>query len=133
MTQEYHNINKPKHYNIHSSGIECIEITKYMPFCLGNAIKYIWRAGLKNDDVIEDYKKAIWYLKEQAGFNHHVNFLPEIMDKINTLCCYNDILSRVLIIYNRQEFKQFEKCTQIIYLLQNIINNLEKLKDNQCQ
>ena len=31
---------------------------------LGNAIKYIWRADLKND-AIEDLKKAVWYLQDE--------------------------------------------------------------------
>jgi hypothetical protein len=35
-----------------------------MGFCLGNAIKYIWRADLKND-AIEDLKKAIWYIERE--------------------------------------------------------------------
>ena len=52
----------PKHYTNHPSGIECIEITKHMNFCLGNAIKYIWRAGLKND-AIEDLEKAKKYIE----------------------------------------------------------------------
>ena len=56
------NISHPKHYTEHPSGVECIEITKHMNFCLGNAIKYIWRAGLK-DDALQDLKKAEWYIK----------------------------------------------------------------------
>ena len=35
-----------------------------MGFNLGNAIKYIWRADLKND-AIEDLKKAVWYLQDE--------------------------------------------------------------------
>jgi hypothetical protein len=54
-------VNSPKHYTSHPSGVECIEITKHMGFCLGNAIKYIWRADLKHD-AIEDLKKAVWYI-----------------------------------------------------------------------
>jgi len=56
------NIKHPKHYTSHPSGIECIEITKHMNFCIGNAIKYLWRAGLKNDTV-EDLGKAIKYIE----------------------------------------------------------------------
>ncbi len=51
----------PPHYQAHPSGVECITITKHMNFCLGNAIKFIWRAGLKGD-AIEDLEKARWYL-----------------------------------------------------------------------
>ena len=64
-------VNHPKHYTSSkakcqscNSGIECIQITEHMGFCLGNAIKYLWRADLKND-AIEDMKKAIWYIKRE--------------------------------------------------------------------
>jgi hypothetical protein len=55
----------PPHYLAHPSGVECIQITEHMNFCLGNAVKYIWRAGLKSDDPVEDLKKAIWYLNRE--------------------------------------------------------------------
>jgi hypothetical protein len=56
------NINHPKHYTSHPSGVECIDITKHMDFLLGNAFKYIWRYDLK-EDKIEDLEKAIFYIK----------------------------------------------------------------------
>lgn len=62
--QSEDNVNNPKHYTSHQSGIECIQITEHMGFNLGNAIKYIWRADLKND-AIEDMEKAIWYIKRE--------------------------------------------------------------------
>jgi len=58
-------VNNPKHYTEHPSGIDCIQITEHMGFCLGNAIKYIWRADLKHDDAIEDLRKARWYLDRE--------------------------------------------------------------------
>ena len=57
-------VNHPNHYTNHPSGIECIQITEHMSFCLGNAVKYIWRADLKND-AIEDLKKARWYIDRE--------------------------------------------------------------------
>lgn len=59
-------VNHPKHYTSHPSGIECIQITEHMGFNLGNALKYIWRADLKND-AIEDMKKAAWYIQREIG------------------------------------------------------------------
>lgn len=59
------NINHPKHYTSHPSGVECIQITEHMNFCLGNAIKYIWRANDKGG--VEDLKKAIWYLNREIN------------------------------------------------------------------
>lgn len=65
-------VNSPKHYTSHPSGIECIEIAKHYDFCIGNAIKYLWRAGLKKEEgysdknkEVEDLKKAIWYINEK--------------------------------------------------------------------
>lgn len=57
-------VNSPKHYTFHPSGIECIQITEHMGFCLGNAIKYIWRADLKAN-AIEDLEKARWYITRE--------------------------------------------------------------------
>ena len=64
ISQVYQNVNNPRHYTSHPSGIECIQITEHMGFCLGNAVKYIWRADLKND-AIEDLKKALWYIERE--------------------------------------------------------------------
>ena len=59
------NIN-PDHYKSHPSGVECIEITKHHDFCIGNAIKYLWRAGLKDSSKeIEDLEKAVWYINKK--------------------------------------------------------------------
>ena len=55
-------VSHPKHYTKHPSGVECIQISEHMGFCLGNAVKYIWRADLKNN-AIEDLEKAAWYLE----------------------------------------------------------------------
>ena len=57
-------VNHPKHYTKHPSGIECIEITEHMNFCIGNAIKYLWRADLKGNDI-EDLRKAEWYIRRE--------------------------------------------------------------------
>lgn len=59
-------VNHPPHYKEHPSGIECIQVTEHMSFCLGNAVKYIWRADLKHDDGgIEDLLKARWYINRE--------------------------------------------------------------------
>lgn len=59
------NVNHPQHYTSHPSGVECIRITEHMSFTLGNALKYIWRADLKNGT--EDLKKAMWYLEREIS------------------------------------------------------------------
>lgn len=57
-------VNHPPHYNAHPSGVECIDITEHMGFCLGNAVKYIWRADMKGD-ALEDLQKARWYIDRE--------------------------------------------------------------------
>lgn len=59
-------VNHPKHYTEHPSGVECIEITEHMNFCVGNAIKYLWRASLKGQQV-EDLRKARWYVDREIA------------------------------------------------------------------
>ena len=57
-------VNHPKHYNSHPSGIECITVVRHMNFNRGNAIKYLWRAGDKENEL-EDLKKAAWYIADE--------------------------------------------------------------------
>ena len=65
-TPEGSAVDHPKHYNSHPSGIECIEIIRHMPHNVGAAMKYLWRAGLKDGaPTVEDYEKAIWYIQDQ--------------------------------------------------------------------
>lgn len=58
-------VNHPKHYTSDPSGVECIDITRHRNFNIGNAIKYLWRAGLKEDAKIQDLRKAIWYINDE--------------------------------------------------------------------
>lgn len=59
-------VNHPPHYTNHPSGIEVIEITEHMNFCLGNAIKYILRSDQKGRQI-EDLKKAAWYIDREIN------------------------------------------------------------------
>lgn len=66
------NVNKPKHYTSDPSGVECINIVRHRNFNVGNAIKYLWRAGLKqeadkssDEKQIEDLNKAVWYIVDE--------------------------------------------------------------------
>lgn len=57
-------VNHPSHYTSHPSGVECIDVVEWMNFNRGNAMKYIWRAGEKGDEI-EDLRKAAWYLNRE--------------------------------------------------------------------
>lgn len=67
-------VNYPKHYTSDPSGIECIQITRHRNFNIGNAIKYLWRAGLKDDNSdIQDLKKAVWYIEDEIKRLEKIN------------------------------------------------------------
>ena len=59
-------VNHPKHYTSDESGIECIEVSENWSFCLGNALKYLWRNGKKDGEPsIKDLEKAKWYIQRE--------------------------------------------------------------------
>ena len=68
------NVNHPSHYTWlkDKCGIEVLDITRHMDFNLGNAIKYILRAGHKKeegmsdiDKKIEDLQKSVFYINDE--------------------------------------------------------------------
>ncbi len=71
-------INHPKHYNLHPSNVECIDIIECYSFNVGSALKYLWRAGLKpGESALEDLRKAVWYVQREVDrlsrTQEHVN------------------------------------------------------------
>lgn len=58
-------VNHPEHYNA-IAGVECIDVVEHMTFNAGNAVKYLWRAGLKpGTDTVTDLRKAAWYVQRE--------------------------------------------------------------------
>lgn len=55
----------PDHYK--HLPVQAIEVTRHFTFNLGNAIKYIWRAGKKSKNAVEDLRKAIWYIEDEIA------------------------------------------------------------------
>lgn len=72
-------VNHPEHYN--RGKIECIDVIEdwKLNFHLGNAVKYISRAGAK-DNEIEDIEKAIWYLQRYVEKLKEINKIIEDLD-----------------------------------------------------
>lgn len=76
---EKEQVNHPDHYNSHPSGIECIDVVEHMPFNIGNAIKYLWRADHKGSKM-QDLDKAIWYLNREK---ERLSKIGQIKSKVN--------------------------------------------------
>lgn len=79
------NVNHPSHYNQHPAGVECIDVIRHYTCDIANAIKYLWRAGLKEDadktgseKELEDLKKALWYINDYNS--HCVRFKDLLTD-----------------------------------------------------
>lgn len=84
----------PEYYRKHPSGVECIDITRHYCFDIGNAIKYLWRAGLKQeegytstDKEIEDLYKALWYIEDRIKQLNMIRkqSVNETLDKVSEL------------------------------------------------
>lgn len=79
-------INHPPHYTSDPSGIECIVVTEHRNFCVGNAMKYLWRNGLKDGESnVKDLKKAIWYIENEIKRIEKKNTPPPIPPPTQTI------------------------------------------------
>ena len=74
-------VTNPSHYRSHPSGVECIDIVRHLPFNVGNAIKYLWRAGDKGgpEKLREDLEKALWYIQDSID-NPRASTYSELVD-----------------------------------------------------
>lgn len=86
--QKEDRVNHPSHYNWlkEKCGIEVIDIARHLDFNIGNAIKYLLRAGYKsekgysnNAKTIEDLKKAIWYIQDKIKILEDTSQSAEVL------------------------------------------------------
>ena len=80
-------ITAPQHYTVYP--VQPIEISRYLSFCLGNAVKYMFRAPHKGG--AEDLKKALQYLAwEEETPSAPLNAKPHMVveEKIGDLCLF---------------------------------------------
>lgn len=62
---DYEQVVHPQHYQL-KNGLEVMDLVEGMPFCLGNAIKYLLRAGKKPGVPMElDLQKAVYYIEHE--------------------------------------------------------------------
>jgi hypothetical protein len=68
MSEQKEMVNHPEHYGGKGNVYEAIKVIDAWDldkdFYLGNAVKYLSRAG-KKDNVVQDLKKAIWYIEKK--------------------------------------------------------------------
>lgn len=78
------NINHPAHYTGRNIGYECIDITQYQTFLVGNVIKYLWRYPLKGNPL-GDLRKAQWYARRASMKHETANLTGQCNDIILNL------------------------------------------------
>lgn len=131
----YESVNHPPHYTRYKT--EVIDITHYLPFCLGNVIKYVLRAPYKGG--VEDVKKAEFYLKyvsDDVGikmdcgnwasfYNNLANYIDELQaDGSETAMVQSRILEKI-----QDSYK-----TGYYAFMEDLIHKLATLlEEKQCQ
>lgn len=86
-------VNHPDHYQ-RADGMECIELVELLPFCEGNAIKYLWRAGRKGA-ALEDLRKALWYAERASTSPWWWPRRAGHSDTVERACAgFDDVLTR---------------------------------------
>lgn len=83
MKQQNDEVNHPKHYTSHPSGIECIQVTEHFNFNMGNAIKYLWRTDEKGDPIVQ-LRKAGFYIQREIArrLKLQVQDVPGVVIKV---------------------------------------------------
>ena len=78
----------PAYYR-QGSGVECIDVVRHLPFSQGNAMKYVWRAGYKND-IKQDLDKALWYVNDCIAHKSAVSIIdsPTEAELLTDHCQY---------------------------------------------
>ena len=90
-------VNNPPHYTSHPSGVEVIEITRWLRGPYSNACKYVMRGweGLKGDPI-EDLQKAIWYLDDAAEFpDDGADFPHDAETRLDEWCYAEEDVNKV--------------------------------------
>lgn len=120
---EFDPVQKPKHYASHPSGIEVIEVAGECSFLIGNAVKYLFRAGLKGDEV-QDLQKALWYLKYYANRRYSPPAIPDtaVFKYIEMVKHESGLLSEVHMNI------AFDRIEPAIEHLESYIESVEKLR-----
>lgn len=104
-------INKPKHYRSHESGIEAIEVTRWLNFDLGNCWKYCMRYRDKGTPK-KDLGKAVWYLND---FKEH--FIDYKNDSIIMHKIPEEIISKMIAISEAEPREEIKRVFELLIMI----------------
>ena len=123
MSTSQNSVN-PQHYTHQQSGIICNDITRHLSFNRGNAIKYLWRLGQK-DDSNQELKKAIWYLNDEfnyfAGIVEYTPFVTKLLDsKLDKLGLYQS--EKQIELFNLIVFGDAKRLKRAIKIIKDMLD-----------
>lgn len=110
MTKNNDPVN-PNHYR-NPEGVQIIEIIRFLPFSIGNAIKYTFRSEHK-ENAVQDLKKALWYLDD---------YMQNLVPSTQVLSINDDLVRKVLLGVGELEKESF---TLLLEVAKNSLNNKE--------
>lgn len=104
-------INKPKHYRSHESGIEAIEVTRWLNFDLGNCWKYCMRYRDKGTPK-KDLGKAVWYLNDYK--EHFIDYKNEsiIIHKIP-----EEVITKMIAISDAEPREEIKHVFELLIMI----------------
>lgn len=115
-------VNHPQHYTSHPSNVECITIVQHHNFNIGNAMKYLWRCGLKDGEgEVKELLKAKKYIEFEL---ERIGYVDEKVDiKLDTTQALNQINNfeseLVKLLGTNQELNQAIKNYVVVIALDN--------------
>ena len=104
-------VNKPKHYRSHESGIEAIEVTRWLNFDLGNCWKYCMRYRDKGTPK-KDLRKAVWYLVDYK--EHFIDYKNDstIIHKIP-----EDVITKMIAICDAEPREEIKHVFELLIMV----------------
>ena len=112
-------VNHPKHYNSHESGIEPIEICRYLPADLANVWKYNTRYEDKGTQK-KDLKKLIWYFNDYR--EHFIDFNNCVTSEFKVPLDVLNLMELVIEAEPVEQIRQVFRQVHLIAIHQGIIN-----------
>lgn len=137
-------INQPPHYLACRPQVEPIDLTESLSFNLGNAIKYISRAGKKDGSSFEqDLRKAVYYLRREIDYLSSLSYEESSSDPISArglsylywLCAIHPYLESIFLVYKMADENKLdysiEGLRSLIERLEHTLNNLLEEDGNE--
>lgn len=109
-------VEHPAHYELSHPGLECIDLTAGMSFCMGNAVKYVWRYRSKNKPV-EDLRKSLWYTHYAENRNEPVALTCRQRGIINALQHQSQTEQYEFQFWNALRFGDYPKMCRAIAMM----------------